>query len=267
MGDPRKQYRPDELRALCRSGAFSGQTAGAADGFVQANLAILPREFAFEFLLFCQRNPRPCPLVEVLEPGLTEPKCAPGADLRTDLPGYRVFRDGALVEEVVDIRKYWSGDLTSFLIGCSFSFEEALVRGGIHLRHLELGRNIAMYRTDRSCEPAGRFHGPLVVSMRPIPVGQVALATAITAAFPGSHGAPVHVGDPGSLGIVNLAAPDYGDPVPILDGEVPVFWACGVTPQAVVLESKLPFCITHAPGKMFVSDLSSAATEGASRSL
>jgi uncharacterized protein YcsI (UPF0317 family) len=259
MSDSRKQYRPGDLRALCRTGEFAGQTAGAADGFVQANLAILPREFAFEFLLFCQRNPRPCPLVEVLEAGLTEPRCASGADLRTDLPGYRVFRDGQLVEEVADIRKYWSSDLVSFLIGCSFSFEEALMRGGIPLRHQELGRNVAMYRTTRQCQPAGRFHGPMVVSMRPILAGQVELATAITAGFPGSHGAPVHVGDPAALGIADLAAPDYGDPVPILDGEVPVFWACGVTPQAVVVESKLPFCITHAPGKMFVSDLSSAA--------
>lgn len=259
MTNSRQQYRPADLRALCRTGAFSAQTAGIADGFVQANLAILPREFAFEFLLFCQRNPRPCPLVEVLEPGLVEPKCAPGADLRSDLPGYRVFANGALVEEVADIGKYWTDDLTSFLIGCSFSFEEALVRGGIRLRHLELGRNVAMYRTDRQCIPAGRFHGPMVVSMRPVPAGQVALATAITGGFPASHGAPVHVGDPAALGIGNLAVPDYGDPVPILDGEVPVFWACGVTPQAVVLESKLPFCITHAPGKMFVSDLPSSA--------
>jgi uncharacterized protein YcsI (UPF0317 family) len=259
---PRRQYRPDELRALCRAGMFSGPTAGVADGFVQANLAILPREFAFEFLLFCQRNPRPCPLVEVLEPGLVEPKCAQGADLRSDLPGYRVFRDGQLVAEVSQIGGYWRDDLVSFLIGCSFSFEEALVRAGIRRRHLEMGRNVAMYRTDRPCEPAGRFHGPMVVSMRPIPAAQVDLAARITAAFPGSHGAPVHVGDPGLLGIGDLAVPDYGDAVPIHDGEIPVFWACGVTPQAVVLESKLPFCITHAPGKMFVSDRSSAALPG-----
>ncbi len=261
MTNTHRQYQPGELRALCRAGAFSGPTAGVANGFVQANLAILPREFAFDFLLFCQRNPRPCPLVEVLEPGLTAPKCAPGADLRTDLPGYRVFRNGELVETVDDIRKYWSADLVSFLIGCSFSFEEALVCAGIRLRHLELGRNVAMYRTDRACEPVGRFHGPMVVSMRPIPAGQIELANAITAGFPGSHGAPVHVGDPGSLGIADLAVPDYGDAVPILDGEVPVFWACGVTPQAVVLESKLPFCITHAPGKMFVSDRPAAPAE------
>jgi uncharacterized protein YcsI (UPF0317 family) len=261
MNELRKQYPPAELRALCRTGGFSGQTAGAADGFIQANLAILPREFAFEFLLFCQRNPRPCPLVEVLETGLFEPECAPGADLRTDLPGYRIFKDGELVDEVADVRKYWSDDLVSFLIGCSFSFEEALVRGGIRLRHLELGCNVAMYRTNRECRPAGRFHGPMVVSMRPVPVGQVELATAITAGFPDSHGAPVHVGDPAALGIADLARPDYGDAVPVLDGEVPVFWACGVTPQAVVLESKLPFCITHAPGKMFVSDLLSAQTQ------
>ncbi|MCX7176721.1 MAG: putative hydro-lyase [Proteobacteria bacterium] len=264
MTATRRQYRPEELRLLCRSGSYSGQTAGVVDGYVQANLAILPLEFAFEFLLFCQRNPRPCPLVEVLEPGLVAPKCAPNADLRTDLPGYRVFRNGQLVEEVGDIRNYWRADLVSFLIGCSFSFEEALMHGGIRLRHVDLGRNVAMYRTKRLCEPAGRFHGPMVVSMRPIPMHQVELARTITAEFPGSHGAPVHVGDPASLGIVNLEKPDYGDAVPILDGEVPVFWACGVTPQAVALESKPPFCITHAPGKMFVSDLRAAGSGGAS---
>jgi uncharacterized protein YcsI (UPF0317 family) len=259
----RRQYHPAELRALCRTGEFSGPTAGVAEGFVQANLAILPREFALEFLLFCQRNPRPCPLVEVLEAGLVEPKCASGADLRTDLPSYRVFRDGVLMEEVGDISGYWRDDLVSFLIGCSFSFEEALVQAGIGLRHLEMGRNVAMYRTNRQCEPAGRFHGPMVVSMRPIPAGQVDLATAITGRFTNSHGAPVHAGDPRLLGIADLAAPDYGDAVPIRDGEVPVFWACGVTPQAVVLESKLPFCITHAPGRMFVSDLAAKEQQGA----
>ena len=252
--ETRHQYRPEELRLLARSGKFTGQTAGAADGYVQANLAIMPREFAFDFLLFCQRNPRPCPLVEVLEPGLVAPRCAPGADLRSDLPGYRIFRDGQLVDEVGDISTYWRDDLVSFLIGCSFSFEEALMRGGIRLRHVELGRNVAMYKTTLQCEPAGRFHGPMVVSMRPVLAAQVELARAITAAFPGSHGAPVHVGDPAALGIADLSRPDYGDSVPVMAGEVPVFWACGVTPQAVVLESKLPFCITHAPGKMFVSD-------------
>jgi uncharacterized protein YcsI (UPF0317 family) len=216
----------------------------------------LPRDAAFDFLLFCQRNPKPCPLVEVVEAGRVEPACAPGADLRTDLPRYRVYRDGALAAEVADATPFWRDDLVAFLIGCSFSFEEALVAAGVPLRHLELGRNVAMYRTSRPCAPAGRFHGPLVVSMRPIRAEQVPLAVQVTARFERVHGAPVHVGAPEALGIRDLDHPDYGDPVPVEAGELAVFWACGVTPQAVALASRLPFCITHAPGSMFVTDLS-----------
>jgi uncharacterized protein YcsI (UPF0317 family) len=250
---------PADLRARCRSGAFTGPTAGVAPGRVQANLVALPREAAFDFLLFCQRNPKPCPLVEVLEAGRVEPACAPGADLRTDLPRYRVYRDGALAEEVTDARAAWRDDLVAFLLGCSFSFEEALLAAGVPLRHVELGRNVAMYRTDRPCAPAGRFSGPLVVSMRPVRAEQVPLAVEVTARFERVHGAPIHVGAPERLGIRDLARPDYGDAVLIEPGELPVFWACGVTPQAVAIASRLPFCITHAPGCMFVSDLDNAS--------
>ena len=246
---------PAELRAACREGRWSRPTAGVAPGFVQANLMVVPREAAFDFLLFCQRNPKPCPLIEVLEPGRTEPACAPGADLRHDLPRYRVYRDGGLADEVADAAPFWREDLVSFLIGCSFSFEEALLEAGIPLRHVEAGCNVPMYRTRIRCVPAGQFGGPLVVSMRPIPAGLVSLAVQVTARFEKVHGAPVHVGAPELLGIADLQRPDYGDAVEVRAGEVPVFWACGVTPQSAALESGLPFCIAHAPGHMFVTDV------------
>jgi uncharacterized protein YcsI (UPF0317 family) len=216
---------------------------------------VVPQDAAFDFLLFCQRNPKPCPVVEVVEAGRVEPACAPGADLRTDLPRYRVYRDGEMVAEVADATPYWRDDLVAFLLGCSFSFEEALLEAGVPLRHVALGRNVAMYRTNRPCASAGRFSGPLVVSMRPVRAEQVPLAVAVTARYERVHGAPVHVGAPERLGIADLARPDWGDPVPVEPGELPVFWACGVTPQAAALASRLPFCITHAPGHMFVTDL------------
>ena len=224
----------------------------------QANLVIVPQSAAFEFLLFCQRNPKPCPIVEVVEAGRTEPASAPGADLRRDLPRYRVYRDGRLAEELADVTRHWRGDLVSVLIGCSFSFEEALADAGVPLRHVERGCNVPMYRTSRACAPAGRFAGPLVVSMRPIPAHQVPLAVEVTSRFERVHGAPVHVGAPEALGIADLSRPDHGDAVDVRSGELPVFWACGVTPQEVALASRLPFCITHAPGHMFVTDLRNA---------
>ena len=252
-------WTPAELRAECRAGRWTRPTAGLASGYVQANLMVLPREAAFDFLLFCQRNPKPCPLIEVLDVGQTEPACAPGADLRTDLPRYRVYQGGQLAGEVADASSLWREDLVSFVIGCSFSFEEALAAAGVPLRHVERGCNVPTYRTNRACAPAGRFTGPLVVSMRPIPAEKVALAVQVTSRFEKVHGAPVHVGAPDALGIGDLGKPDYGDPVDVRPGELPVFWACGVTPQAVALASRLPFCITHAPGHMFVSDLTNAS--------
>ena len=246
---------PAQLRALCRAGRFSAATSGYAPGYQHANLMILPQDQAFDFLLFAQRNTQACPLLEVLEAGRYEPDCAPQADLRSDLPGYRVFRNGQLDSEVSDIRAFWRDDLVSFLIGCSFSFEAALMAEGIELHHVAQGRNVAMYNTNIACRPAGRLTGNLVVSMRPIQRDRVDRVRAICRRFPLAHGEPIHVGSPQAIGIVNLARPDYGDAVGILPDEVPVFWCCGVTPQAVALASHLPFCLTHAPGKMLVTDL------------
>ncbi len=244
-----------ELRALCRTGTFAGSTSGFARGHVQVNMMILPREFAFDFLLFCQRNPKPCPLVEVLEAGQFEPRCAQGGDVRTDLPGYRIFENGELKQEVSDISAYWRNDLVTFLIGCSFSFESALIAGGIPLRHVQRHINVAMYRTSIPCLPAGRFQGNLVVSMRPVKSRDIARAVEISGRFPQVHGAPVHIGHPEAIGIADLSKPDFGDAVEVLDDELPVFWACGVTPQYVAELSRIPFCISHSPGKMLVTDL------------
>jgi uncharacterized protein YcsI (UPF0317 family) len=247
---------PTTLRSAIRRAEWSAPTAGLANGFVQANLVVLPHDLAFDFLRFCVRNPKPCPVMEVTDPGDPEPKLtAPGADLRTDVPAYRVFRDGELVEEREDIRNLWRDDLVAFLLGCSFTFDEVLVEAGIPVRHLEKRRNVPMYRTNRECVPAGRFHGPLVVSMRPIPGALVDRAVEVTARYPAVHGAPVHIGNPAALGIADLAQPDYGEAVTLRAGEVPVFWACGVTPQAIAAASKPPLMITHAPGHMFITDL------------
>ena len=245
---------PQDFRERCRSGDFSAATAGVAGGYVQANLMILPRDWAFDFLLFCQRNPKPCPLVEVLDAGQTAPDCAPSSDLRTDLPGYRIFREGILTNECGDIAGLWQPDFVSFLIGCSFSFESALIVSGIRLRHVEQERNVAMYKSNIACAPAGRLRGNMVVSMRPIRASEVAKAVEISARYPMVHGAPVHIGHPHSIGIDDLSNPDFGDPIEIKADEIPVFWACGVTPQWIACQSGIPFCITHAPGKMFVTD-------------
>ena len=244
------------VRAACRSGQLATPTPGLAPGFVQANLVMLPADWAFDFLLFCQRNPKPCPLLDVTDTGDPEPKhAAPGADLRTDLPAYRVWEHGQLVAEPTDVREFWRGDLVSFLIGCSFTFEAALVERGLPVRHIEQKRNVPMYRTSIPCKPAGRFRGPLVVSMRPMTPAQAIEATRVCDGFPLAHGTPVHCGDPSAIGIVDLTKPDYGEAVDIRRGEVPVFWACGVTPQAAVAEAKPPFAITHKPGHMFLTDL------------
>ncbi len=248
-----------EVRQACREGAWSGPTCGLAPGYAQANLVILPRDWAFDFLLFCQRNPQPCPLIEVTEAGSWTPvRSAPDGDLRSDLPRYRIWRNGELVDEPADVHRYWQDDLVSFLIGCSFTFESALLAAGLPVRHLELSRNVPMYRTNRACKPAGRFSGPLVVSMRPFQPADAIRAVQVSAAFPGSHGPPVHLGFPEQLGIADLGRPDYGDAVPVHPGELPVFWACGVTPQAALAAAKPPLAITHSPGCMFVTDLRDA---------
>ncbi len=245
-----------EVRLTARSNQLTGPTPGLALGYLQANLVIVPKELAFDFLLFCQRNPKPCPILDVTEPGDPEPKAvAPGADLRTDLPCYRVWQHSELIDEPTDLKKLWRDDLVSFLIGCSFTFENALLQAGIPVRHIEMKRNVPMFRTNIACRPAGRFHGPLVVSMRPLTPAHAIEATRICAQFPKAHGAPIHLGDPAAIGIRDVGKPDYGDPVEIRPHELPVFWACGVTPQAAVTAAKLPFVITHKPGCMFVCDV------------
>ena len=243
-------------RRTIRSGHLSGPTAGLAPGNVQANLVVLPQALAHDFLRFAQANPKPCPVLAVSEPGDPHlPSLGADLDIRTDLPRYRVWRRGALVAELADLFEVWREDLVSFALGCSFSFEQALIEEGIALRHITCGCNVPMYRTTLPCVPAGPFRGPLVVSMRPLKPRDAIRAIQITSRFPAVHGAPVHLGLPEAIGIRDLASPDYGDAVPVHADELPVFWACGVTPQAVIAEIKPEFCITHAPGAMLVTDL------------
>jgi uncharacterized protein YcsI (UPF0317 family) len=243
-------------RLRIRVGDFSGATAGLAPGNVQANLVILPEALAHDFLRFAQANPKPCPVLAVSEAGDPRlPGLGKDLDIRSDLPRYRVWRRGELVEEPADLFDVWRDDLVSFALGCSFSFEQALVEEGIELRHITRGSNVPMYRTTTRCVAAGPFSGPLVVSMRPLTPRDAIRAIQITSRFPSVHGAPVHIGLPGAIGIRDLAKPDYGDAVPVGNDELPVFWACGVTPQAVIAEVKPDFCITHAPGSMLITDL------------
>ncbi|TAG35859.1 MAG: putative hydro-lyase [Polaromonas sp.] len=243
-------------RVAIRSGEFSGHTSGLAEGHVQGNVVILPSALAHDFLCYCQRNPKPCPLLAVSEPGESLlPSLGADIDIRTDLPRYRVWRDGVLTDQPTDIRQLWRDDLVTFVIGCSFSFEEALLQAGIPLRHIAQNRNVAMYRSNIATTPAGVFSGPMVVSMRPLSASDAIRAIQITTRFPNVHGAPVHIGDPTQIGITDLSAPDYGDAVEVMPGEVPVFWACGVTPQAAIAQARPEFCITHAPGAMLITDL------------
>ncbi|MBW4649768.1 MAG: putative hydro-lyase [Kastovskya adunca ATA6-11-RM4] len=231
-------------------------TPGMALGFVQANLVVLPYSLAFEFLLFCQRNPKPCLILDVTEVGDYEPKIiAPGADIRTDLPRYRVFRHGELVEEITDISSFWRSDLVAFLVGCSFYFENAMLNSGLPVRHVEEEKNVPMYKTNIECIPTQKFSSPLVVSMRPLPANQVVRAVEVTSRYYKAHGSPVHIGSPDAIGIKELERPDYGDAVTVREGEVPVFWACGVTTQTAIFQAKPELAITHSPGHMFISDL------------
>ena len=248
---------PREVRAAIRSKAWTGTTHRLGRGFVHANLAIVPRDYAFDFLLFCQRNPKPCPLIEVTDPGDPEPRqWAPGADIRTDLSRYAIYRDGRLVEEVPDLRAHWRDDHVAFLMGCSLSFDVLMLEAGIPLRHLaEEGGRIPVYRSTIPCAPAGRLHGHLAVSMRPIPRDLLVRTIEVTARAPIAHGAPVHVGAPADIGIADLDRFDWGGPSSLQEGEVPVFWACGVTPQLVAMESGVPEMITHATGHMFITDM------------
>ena len=244
-----------EARLAIRAAKHTGPTAHLAPGCVQANLVVLPRAVASDFVAFATRNPKPCPIVEVVEHGTEAVSTAPGSDLRTDVPRYRLFLDGTHADSATDATGWWRDDLVSVLLGCSFSFEDALMRAGLPVRHIEQSRNVPMYVTDRQCEPAGDFAGPLVVSMRPMPSRRVEQARQVTAAYPQAHGGPVHAGDPAELNIADLQAPDFGDPVDIRDGEVPVFWACGVTPQLAIVNAAPEIAITHEPGHMFITDL------------
>ena len=258
MGNERfaEGITPKEVRELIRKGEITGQTSGMCNGFAQANLVILPKKEAFDFLLFAVRNPRSCPLLEVTEPGRRElTDIAKGSDIATDIPKYRIYEDGELTGEYSDVSSFWRDDLVSFLIGCSFSFEGEMISADIPVRHIEEGRNVPMYNTNIPCKSAGMFHGNMVVSMRPIPYDLVSKTVQVTGAMPKVHGAPIHIGYPEQIGITSIDHPDYGDAVTIKEGEVPVFWPCGVTPQAVVMASHPDFCITHSPGHMFITDV------------
>jgi uncharacterized protein YcsI (UPF0317 family) len=248
------------VRLEARSGRLTSQTSGRAYGYVQGNLAILPHALAGDFLAFCQKNPKPCPIVGMSEPGSpTIPALGLDLDLRTDLPRYRVWKHGELVDEPTDLKTWWRDDLVAFVIGCSFSFEEALIDSAVPLRHVETGRNVTMFKTNVACAPAGAFAGPMVVSMRPLKPADAIRAIQITSRYPAVHGAPVHIGHPKAIGISDIMAPDYGDPVEVKPDELPVFWACGVTPQAVIHAAKPSFAITHYPGSMLVTDLKNAS--------
>jgi uncharacterized protein YcsI (UPF0317 family) len=253
---------PREVRRAVRAGRHRSHTAGLAPGYVQGNVCILPREYAEDFRAFCERNPKPCPLLAVSAPG--EPRLAAlgeDLDIRSDVPRYRVFRNGVLEREVANLGELWREDLVTFVLGCSFSFEAALTRAGLPLRYVEQGRNVPMYRTSVDTLPAGPFRGKLVVSMRPFRPADAIRAIEITSRYPRVHGAPVHLGDPRMIGIEDLQNPWAGDPTELRDDELPLFWACGITPQSVVLEAKPTLCITHAPGHMLVTDLENASLE------
>lgn len=248
--------KPSEVRRLIRSGEVAQQTSGMCAGYAQANLVVLPKDLAYDFLLFCQRNPRSCPLLEVTDVGSRSLRyLARDADIATDIPKYRVYEHGELVEECISVAHRWREDFVSFLIGCSFSFESELLEAGVTVRQIEEHCNVPMYRTNIDCVPAGVFSGKMVVSMRPLPHDQIVKAALITGAMPRVHGAPVHIGAPEAIGVTDLDHPDFGDSVTIKEGEVPVFWPCGVTPQSVVMNSRPSIAITHAPGHMFLTDI------------
>ena len=250
---------PADVRAAIRDGTLAGPTQRLARDYVQANLVVVTRDWADDLRDLCARNPVPCPVVEELACGAFEPRCAPGADLRTDLGRYRVWRDGTLAAQPRDVRDLWAADVVAFLIGCSFTFDHALVEAGLTPQHYALERNVPMYRTRVPLAAAGRLRGAMVVSMRPYPREQVERVRAVTRPFREAHGEPVACGDPAQLGIDDLLHPDYGDPPVLREDDVPVFWGCGVTPQSVIVASAIPFAITHEPGHMFVSDLEHSA--------
>lgn len=258
--NPYGDIHPSQMRALIRAGKFAGQTSGICNGYAQANLMILPKSYAYDFLLFTQRNPKSCPVLEVTDPGSRLLRhIAKDADIALDIPKYRIYKDGVFVEEATQIDTYWQDDFVSFLIGCSFSFESALLEAGVPVRQIEENKNVPMYITNIDCAEAGIFHGKLVVSMRPMPADKVIRAVTVTAGMPRVHGTPVHIGDPAKIGIRDIDKPDFGDSVTIHYGEVPVFWCCGVTPQSVVMQAKPTIAISHAPGHMLITDIKNVA--------
>jgi uncharacterized protein YcsI (UPF0317 family) len=245
-----------QVRKAIRSGEWVSHTSGLSRDLVQGNVVILPQAQAADFLRFCQRNPKPCPLLAVSEPGDPMlPTLGEGIDIRSDVPRYRVWRNGEMVDEPTNVAALWRDDLVTFVLGCSFSFEQALQDAGIPLRHVDQKRNVAMFRTSIPTVAAGPFNGPLVVTMRPLRAIDAIRAVQITSRFPNVHGAPVHIGDAALIGINDLMRPDYGDAVEVMPDELPVFWACGVTPQAAITQARPEFCITHAPGAMLITDL------------
>ncbi|MDR1733915.1 MAG: putative hydro-lyase [Oscillospiraceae bacterium] len=262
MPNPYANVSPAEVRTLIREQKITGQTSGMCAGYAQANMIVLPFDYAYDFLLFAQRNPKPCPILEVTEVGSRRLQSICAADVCTDIPRYRVYRDGVFTEERTDVSDLWRDDLVAFLIGCSFSFESELLEADVSVRHIEENRNVPMYDTNIACTPAGKMHGNMVVSMRPLPPDQIVRAVTVTAAVPRVHGAPVHIGDPAVIGIADIGKPDYGDSVTIRPGETPVFWACGVTPQAAVMATKPPFAISHAPGHMLITDVKNTLLKG-----
>ncbi|MBR72356.1 MAG: DUF1445 domain-containing protein [Rhodospirillaceae bacterium] len=246
---------PKDLRFACRQGSYKGPTSGHALGFIQTNLVILEDSDANEFETYCQKNSKACPILEVLKSGNTQPKkLAPDADISTDLPLYKIFKSGELSEELTNIKDIWQANFVTFLIGCSFSAEEALLKAGLTPKHLQSTGQVPMFVTNQPTKAAGKFYGPLVVSMRPYTRKDAKKAAKITKNYPMAHGGPIQIGDPESLGIIDINKPNYGNAVHLSDDEIPVFWACGVTPQEAIKRAKPSISITHSPGCMFVSD-------------
>lgn len=249
-------FSPEEVRGLIRRNQWSQSTSGVASGYVQANLVILRKEYALEFMQFCHRNPKPCPLLDVTDIGSSKPVyLGEDADIKTDIGFYRVYRNGKLTETLTDLNEIWEKDMVGFLLGCSLTFERHLVNTGIYLHHYKNNNPVSMYKTNIPCVEAGIFKGNMVVSMRPIPVKELTNVVLMTSKFSLAHGAPIHIGSPEYIGIKELHKPDFGEVVPMPDDCVPVFWACGVTPQAIAIENKIDLMITHEPGYMFVSDI------------
>ena len=246
---------PAKVRELIRQGVIDFPTAGMCAGYAQANLAILPPEYAADFEEYTRKNPFPCPVLEIVRGTPETHAMGEGASIVTDIPRYRVYENGVFTKELTDVSEYWKEGYVGFLIGCSFSFEEALIAAGIEVRHIAQGCNVPMYKTNIATAKAGPFEGPMVCSMRPMTPENAEIARQITAAMPNVHGAPVHMGDPAAIGVADVMQPDYGDPVEIREGEIPVFWPCGVTPQAAVENARPPIVITHAPGHMFITDV------------